>query len=412
MILLLLWGIKYAGKIKGLNNGLKNYQGKLEGFNKINLKEKKKAWENDFKQRIQQKPEREKGYGGCLEKIDEFMESYTAFNLKNQYISQLISGYYGSAVLSQAYLIIRTVKEREKPDMERESAYQERNLDRLKQRITLAERGYDLHTDRAFFKNRLKQFLDLSQELIPTALKDLIEQNSEQAIDEFVDNLFENTRLADPEQRLKMIDMNPEELNKINDPFIKLAMEFEEELSDMREKGKAKGKEQQELKKVYVQALLEKAEGKMAPDANSTIRFTCGTVTGYSPQDAIYYKPLTSLTGVIEKDTGKFPFHVPEKLKTLYKNKDFGQYIDKNLNDIPACFLNTTNVTGGNSGSPTLNARGEQVGIIFDMTYESVIGDYYIIPELQRTIIVDIRYVLFITEKFSSADFIIEELGL
>ena len=404
--------IKYAGKIKGLNNGLKNYQGKLEGFEKINLVEKKKAWQNDIRKWIQQDGKREKQYGGCLEKIDKFMQKYTDFNRKNQYISQLMSSYYGSTILSQAHMIVRTVDERQKPDMERESFYQERNLDRLKQYITLAERGYDINVDRALFKYRLKEFLDLSPELIPEALKDLIKKQSEQAIDYYVDNLYENTNLADPEQRLKMIDFTPVQLKETKDPFIVLAMQLEEEISDMREKGKAMGKEHQVLKKVFLQTLLEKNEGKMAPDANGTIRFTSGTVKGYSARDAVYYTPLTSLTGVIEKDTGEEPFHVPEKLKTLYENNNFGQYVDENLNDVPSCFLNTTNVTGGNSGSPTLNAKGEQVGIIFDMTYESVIGDYYIIPELQRTISVDVRYVLFVTEKFSGADFIIEELGL
>ncbi len=102
----------------------------------------------------------------------------------------------------------------------------------------------------------------------------------------------------------------------------------------------------------------------------------------------------------------------PRRLKALYQARDFGRYLDAGLDDIACCFLNTTNVTGGNSGSPTLNARGEQVGIIFDMTYESVIGDYYIIPELQRSISVDIRYVLFVTEKFSGATNVIKELGL
>jgi hypothetical protein len=114
----------------------------------------------------------------------------------------------------------------------------------------------------------------------------------------------------------------------------------------------------------------------------------------------------------MEKETGEFPFRVPEKLKELYQKRDSGRFEDQVMKDVPACFLNTTNVTGGNSGSPTLNAKGEQVGIIFDMTYESVIGDYYIIPELQRSISVDIRYVLFITEKFSGANHIINELGL
>ena len=105
-------------------------------------------------------------------------------------------------------------------------------------------------------------------------------------------------------------------------------------------------------------------------------------------------------------------FEVPEKLKALHRARDFGKYKDNNLNDIATCFLNTTNVTGGSSGSPVLNARGEQVGIAFDMTFEGVTGDYFIIPELQRVINVDMRYVLFITEKFSEAHHLLKEMKL
>jgi hypothetical protein len=124
----------------------------------------------------------------------------------------------------------------------------------------------------------------------------------------------------------------------------------------------------------------------------------------------VWYEPVTTLKGVIEKDTGKYPFNVPQKIKDLYREKEFGSYMDSKSQDVVTCFLNETNVTGGNSGSPTLNARGEQIGIIFDMTYESVTGDYYVIPELQRTISVDIRYVLFVTEKFMNAGHIINEI--
>ena len=153
-------------------------------------------------------------------------------------------------------------------------------------------------------------------------------------------------------------------------------------------------------------------KGTYAPDANGTLRFTYGPVLGYRPKDAVWYLPQTTVKGVVEKDTGVFPFKVPAKVKDLWKAKDFGPYADAGLKDVPACFLNTTNVTGGNSGSPTLNARGEQIGIIFDMTYESVIGDYYIIPELQRSISVDVRYVLWVTDKFSGATHIVKEMGL
>ncbi|MBD3412828.1 MAG: hypothetical protein GF421_00150 [Candidatus Aminicenantes bacterium] len=404
--------IKYAGIIKGLNNGLKNYQGKFDGIQKIDLLGIKKKQQREFMEWTEKKPEHEEKYGDVLERISLFMDKYADFDEKDSLLGRMVSSYFGSALLSQAYTLYRTVEERAKPDMERESAYQERNIPLIKMRIQLAERGYDLATDRAFFKHQLKKLKDYPAEQIPDALKDLLAQKSDKAIDEFADHLYDHTILADPKKRLEMMDMRWEDLMEIGDPFIELASELENEMKELRDKAKALRQERQELKKIYLAGLLEKEEGRIAPDANSTIRFTYGFIEGYSPRDAVYYEPQTTLGGVVEKDMGEVPFRVPEKIKELYQAKDFGPYEDKELHDIPACFLNTTSVTGGNSGSPTLNAKGEQIGIIFDMTYESVTADYYEVPELQRTISVDIRYVLFVTEKFSGANHIIEELGL
>lgn len=403
--------IKYAGLVKGLYNSLKNMQGKLEGMDKIDLFGKKKSYEEDFLAWAAQDPARQKRYGDILNRIDVYMGKLGEYTWKNNYLTGLTS-MTGSSLLSQAYLITRTVEQRQKPDAEREPQFQERNLPYIKQSIQLAERGYDLPTDRAFLKHNLEKILGMPDSQVPSALKELAGKKSEKAIEEYVDGLYDKTVLTGPDKRLELIGLKPAQLAKLGDPLIFLAAGLETELKVLREAGKALGQERSELKKVFEAALLERSGGAFAPDANGTIRFTYGPVKGYNPRDAVFYLPQTTLKGVIEKDTGSFPFHVPDKIKTLFKARDFGRYLDSRLGEVACCFLNTTNVTGGNSGSPTLNARGEQVGIIFDMTYESVIGDYYIVPELQRSISVDIRYVLFVTEKFSGARNVIQELGL
>jgi hypothetical protein len=224
--------------------------------------------------------------------------------------------------------------------------------------------------------------------------------------------LYRKSALTNPEKRLEWMHYNLEELEKENDPFIAIASDIESELAGLRKEMELLEFQQDELTKIYSGFLLEMNQNRIAPDANSTIRFTYGPIKGYSPADGIYYLPQTTLSGTIAKNQGEYPFNVPAKIIELFKKKDFGRYMDERLKDVPACFLNTTNVTGGNSGSPTLNARGELIGVIFDMTYESIIGDYYIIPELQRTISVDIRYILFITEKFAGATFLLEEMNL
>jgi len=400
--------IRYASRLKGLYNGMKNFQGKLEGMEKYGLIEKKKAQEKAFLTWVNEDPARRKKYGRVVDELAQFMKKNEAFSAKSQQLSAVLNG---STLLSQAYSIYRTVQELQKPDADREPQYQDRNLPYIKMNIQLAERNYEIGTDRAYFKHTLKKLLALPEGQAPAALRELVQKKSEKAIEDFVDGLYAKTALAKPEKRLELLSQKPDGLAKLQDPFIQLASEFDKELKVIREESKAMGQERTDLKKAYEEAVLAQKGGTLAPDANGTIRFTYGPVRGYTPRDAVYYEPQTTLKGVLEKETGKDPFIVPDKIKKLYAAKDFGRYVDPRLKEVPACFLNTTNVTGGNSGSPALNAKGEQVGIIFDMTYESVIGDYYIIPELQRSIAVDIRWVLFVTEKFSGATHVIKELG-
>ncbi len=403
--------IKYARKVRGLSNTVKNYQGKIDGFKKYKILEKKRAAENTFLNWVKRDKKKHQQYGDIINKLKKFYDKYKIHQDRTEALNSITNSYMGPALLSQAYLIYRTATERQKPDMEREDTYQERNLPFIKQRVKMAEKGYDLEVDKKFFVFVLKNLAEDPPENLPKTLKTLI-QDTSVVLQKRVETFYQNTVLTNVDKRLELLEYSPEKLLKLNDPFLNLAAEIEEQLKSLREESKALAQERADLKKIYIRALLEFNSRKLAPDANSTIRLTFGTVKGYYPRDGVYYLPVTTLSGVLEKDTGEPPFRVPEKLKELAKNRDFGDYLDPDLNDIPTCFLNTTNVTGGNSGSPTLNAKGEQIGIIFDMTYESVIGDYYIIPELQRTISVDIRYVLFITEKFAGAKHIIKELEI
>ncbi|HEX2694592.1 MAG TPA: S46 family peptidase [Acidobacteriota bacterium] len=400
--------IRYASRVKGTYNGLKNFQGKLEGMQKIDLVGKKAAQEKEFLGWAAADPDRQKKYGRELNDIAAYVARADAFSAKNEALSGAAAS---STLLSQAYSITRAVQELQKPDKDREPQFQDRNMSYVRMSIQLAERGYDFATDRAFMKHNFRKMLALPAGQVPAALKGVVKPGNEAGIDAYVDGLYAKTVLAVPGKRLELLALKPARLAAVGDPLIGLAAELEKEMKVVREEAKAIGQERLDLRKVYEEALLERAQGRFAPDANGTIRFTYGPVEGYSPKDAVYYEPQTTLTGVIEKETGAYPFAVPDRIKKLRAEKDFGPYMDARLQDVPACFLNTTNVTGGNSGSPTFNAKGEQIGIIFDMTYESVIGDYFIIPELQRSISVDIRWVLFVTDKFAGASSIIREIG-
>ncbi len=402
--------IRYAAQVKGLYNGLKNMQGKLEGFLKYDLVAKKAGQEKGLLDWINADPARAGKYGGAPAALEAFQARQRAFGARAELLNAVLGG---STILSQAYNILRAVDELQKPDKDREQAFQERNLPRLKQGIQLAERGYVFSTDKELLKWTLERLKAAHPDEAkwPASLRGLAAGGGADVAAR-VEGMYAKTALGDSGKRLELLGRKPAELAAVDDPFLKLAAGMEKELKVLREEGKGMGREGADLKMAYEAAILEMKKGTYPPDANGTIRFTYGPIMGYQPRDAVAYLPQTTVGGVVEKDTGVFPFKVPARIKELWKAKDFGPYADARLKDVPACFLNTTNVTGGNSGSPTFNAKGEQIGIIFDMTYESVIGDYYIIPELQRSISVDIRYVLWVTDKFSGATQIVKEMGL
>jgi len=404
--------LKYASRQKGLNNGLKNYQAKLKGFEKAGVIDIKEGLESEFTNWINSSGERKEKYGTVINDIAEYVKKTEKEYMQYQMVNNLLSSRYGVVLPAQAHTILRIVTESAKPDIERDTKYQDRNLTRLKMQIKRVERSYDLNTDKEFLKFMLNDLSKESRNKLPEILVNILSQAADKGIDLYVDEMYEQTVLVDPEKRLQLTSLTPDQLQEIDDPIINFATQLESYLAAYRESEKSSKMERLELKKKYLEAMLQIHNNQLAPDANSTLRFTYGIINGYQPRDAVHYEPVTTLSGVIEKDTGIFPFKVPDKIKDLHKKKDFGSYMDPEISDIVTCFLNETNVTGGNSGSPTLNAKGEQIGIIFDMTYESVTGDYYVIPELQRTISVDIRYVLFVTEKFSGAGHIIRELNL
>ena len=404
--------LKYASKLKSLHNSLKNYKGKLEGFEQKNILGIKNTFEESLHVWIKATPEKSEMYEAVFDEMEAVIEEKRVLQKKMDLLTDWVSRYFGSNMLYIAYQIFRTVDEKEKPDMERDAKYQERNYNLITNRVILADRSFYLQADQAFFQKSILNLQNLPPEELPDALEKMLSRADDTASPEYVSDLYKRSTLIDPDTRKAALDMDLKELLSLNDPFIQIARDIEQDLSTMREQKKLLDLKKDYVSQSFAEIILAYRKGRIAPDANSTIRFTYGYIQGYSPKDGVYFKPQTSLGGVIEKDQGKYPFNVPEKLKVLYLEKDYGIYADEKLQSVPVCFLNTTNVTGGNSGSPTLDANGDLVGVIFDMTYESIIGDYYIIPELQRTISVDIRYILFITEKVAGATHIIKELNL
>ena len=226
----------------------------------------------------------------------------------------------------------------------------------------------------------------------------------------FVDNLFKKSVFTSPEK----LHAKPLTAKIVNaDPAVLLSKAASEAFQTLRgELGKADA-QVTEASKAYGAALLKWQEGQPSyPDANSTCRFTYGTVKSYEPKDGVLYKYYTTLKGVMEKeDPDNYEFRVPAKLKEIYQNKDYGQYADRS-GELVTCFLTNLDITGGNSGSPVMDADGNLIGLAFDGNWEAMSSDVMFEPNLQRCICVDIRYVLLMVDKFAGAGYLLDEMNL
>jgi hypothetical protein len=406
-------------KIKGaqfdmmLNNSMKNWQGMLEGFKKGSLLDKKRASEAEFAKWLDSKPELKKRYGDVLPGIAAQYDQQKAYRDKSMVIG-LMS--FGCQMLSAGQTLDRWSEEKVKPDLERKPGYQDRDVPRLKQRLRIIQMSYDPQTDRRVMKYFLMRAADLPAteriEAVDAVLQGAKGAEAEKKIDAFLDKLYTGTKLGSPEERLRMFDISRDELLKQNDPFVDFAVQIDKEANALELKDKAMNGALQRLASRYMAAYMEWKGGAVYPDANGTMRLTYGQVRGYQPRDAVWYKYITTLNGVVEKNTGVEPFDCPKELMAIERSRDFGKYEDAAVGDVPVDFLSTCDITGGNSGSPIMNGRGECIGAAFDGNYESISSDYLFLKDTTRSINVDSRYVLFIMDKLTNAKRLLDEMKI
>jgi len=396
--------IRVAGLKAGLENTLKNYQGRIEGMTKTHFLDKKVAFENKLMTFINADPDLYKTYGNVLKNIEAIYAELKETKPLDDALTKLRFSGTLAGIATQIY---GHAREREKPEEERDPSFSEKNLDETKERLKLRYYGYYENVDRALLTRALNNLAELPEEITLHELDDILAD-----IDGFVNKAYSDPKLADAEYAVSLFEKTSEELEAMNDPFFTLAADLYSTRDEQNDRTDSFNAKIISLRKTYLDALYEWKGTGLYPDANNTLRFTYGHVAGYKPADAVWYDPFTTLKGVIEKNTGIVPFNMPAKLQTLYKNRDFGQWMDPELNDISVNFLHRCDITGGNSGSAVMNARGELIGLAFDGNYEAMTSDWQYDYDMQRTIAVDIRYVMFITEKIAGADYLLKEMGL
>jgi hypothetical protein len=402
--------IKHDARIKGLANTMKNYRGKLKGLGRLHLADTKREEEKLLQQFIEADVQRKAAYGTVLNEIGGVYEEMGERAQSEMILDALRSS---STMLNAGYFVFEAARELQKPDAERLAQYTERNFANNKRNVLQSLDNFYDPTDRAFLKYILMKAARLPADQRIPAVDDILKGgDAEAAIDRFIDTAFVKSRLSDSKFLLDALTKDPEGIDKLEDPLIAFAKALYPTYQKLRETRQRREGALSKLSALLVDVKEQYQKKGFIPDANSTLRLTFGNIRGYSPSDATYYSPFTSLTGVLEKTTDRPPYDTPKKVVELAKAKDFGRFRSKKSNDVPVAILYNLDTTGGNSGSPVLNARGELVGVNFDRAYEATINDYAWSESYSRSIAVDIRYVLWVTQKVAGADHLLKEMGV
>ena len=407
--------LKYASLISGLNNATKNYGGMLQGFGRGNLVERRQELERELQSWIANNPEHRETDLSALDALQVLVDESESRQQRNLYYGQANR----SDLLGAARTLYRLAREQEKPDEAREPGYQERDLVRIRERLTRIEGTFDARVDQQVWRHLVLAYAAIPVDQHVDAFDRWFGINGNavdtEALDTQLEAMYAGTSLGDTQVRLSWMGKTPEEFESSDDPFIRMAIALYDSDLQTEEQDKDLSGRYQEERPRFMRSLLEfqQARGRVVyPDANGTLRISYGVVTGSQPRDGMVYLPFTTLEGIVEKDTGIKPFDTPPGLLKSIGEKQYGAYIDEQLGSVPVNFLSTLDTTGGNSGSPTLNGRAELVGLLFDGTYESIISDWDFLQDKTRSIQVDIRYILWTMEQLGGAEHLLKEMGV
>ena len=390
--------------IGSIGNGLKYAQGMLDGFKVTDVVDGKLETEEMLSEWVAADRSRTRAYGPALERIDSIAAQSEAV-WKREFLAYWLVG--SSDLLSDIHSAWRLSGERLRPDTKRDPGYRERDIERLKARSRRLERQIWLPADRAMFALLLREVVDLEgAEAMPEVDAWLAAHGG---LDNCLDVLFNDPLWMDTDARLGLFDQPRDVLAASDDPWIALARAVDGPLSRARARGVEKKGAMLALAPLRMGAIREMSPVPVYPDANGTLRITYGQVKGVAPRDGVMYLPQTTVAGVVAK-AGEWPYNAPTALLDAAPSAPESRWAAPKLGDVPVNFLSDLDTTGGNSGSATLNSKGELVGLLFDGTYESMTGDWAFDPDQVRSIHVDIRYLMWLLESVEDATHLVEEL--
>ena len=396
--------IQYASKYAGSENAYKNAIGSNWAINKRDFEQVKRAEQEALLAWADEQGKSE--YREALNQIRDIVADRHDLRFRQWMLNEALRiGIEFVSVPTEINPLVEALKGK--------TAERQKELDQMTAAFRrFFDKDYVPEVDKKIAKVMLTEYRRLIPHTSQPAYFAIIDKKYKGDIERFLDDIFAKSIFASRENYNKFLK-RPTAKALLNDPMILFAQSVENERENLSNSLKSYDAAYNRAHRTYVKGLLEMEKDKKHwPDANFTLRLTYGQVKGYHPRDCVYYTHQTTLDGVMEKeDSTNWEFVVPQKLKDLYRAKDFGRYATKD-GRMPVAFCATTHTTGGNSGSPVMNANGELIGINFDRNWEGVGGDIEYLPDYQRSIIVDIRYVLFLIEKYGGAEGLLQEMEI
>ena len=402
--------VKYASAMAGWNNTSKNYEGQLTGFKRIDAAGQKRAEEAAVLAWL-------KGQGAKGQAALDAHARLLALLQQSQATRErdlALGMFNNTAMLGTASQLYRLAIERAKPDAERESRYQQRDLPAIEGGLRQMERRYVASMDRQLQAYWLEQYLKLPAAQRVAAIDAWLGGNDAAAVKRALDRLA-GTALGSTEERLKWLSADRAAFEASTDPAIQYAVAVMPTLLQLEQERKTRAGENLAARPVYLQAVADykNSQGEFVyPDANLSLRITFGNVTGYVPRDGVKYTPFTTLEGVVAKETGADPFDSPQALLDAVAAGRHGGLADARLGSVPVNFLSDLDITGGNSGSPVLDAHGRLIGLNFDSNWEAVSASWWFDPRYKRAIHVDMRYMRWLMDQVYPAPHLLREMGL
>ena len=402
--------VLYAAQVASLKNGLKRAQGELDGLRRSDAVRVRRDDEAAMLAWLAAQPDAV-AIQADIAAAREVLDAAAAMRERDQLLGAIRAQ---TQLLRAALTVQRLVQERAKPDAQRESGYQQRDETLIVGQLKQVQRRYAPAVEKALLADLLRQYQALPAPQ-HVAEFDAVFGTTPAQLQSRLDALYAGTRLGDEAERLRVMQLGASELAATNDSLLKAAAVLTPALIRLEDEAKGRDGELLRLRPAYMRALIgfRESQGRAVyPDANSTLRVSYGRIGALDPRDGVSYKPLTTVQGILEKHTGQAPFDAPKPLRDAIAKGDFGSTVDPSLKTQTVDFMTNLDTTGGNSGSPVLDARGRLIGLNFDSNWEAVSASWMFDPRYKRAIHVDARYLRWLMAKVYPAPHLLKEMNL